>query len=162
MDIAVLPYSTLGSGKTAAETLSDTGFEMCEEDSFGLGLCQYTIVYNDELSQGRVRFTILHEIGHIVLGHREQSELAEAEADFFAKYAIAPPALVHLTHPSDYFDIAATFGISLECASYAMSYYNKWLQFGPSSYLEYEYRTIKLFSDEEPGGGRMLRMKKGA
>ena len=43
----------------------------------------------------RIRFTIMHEIGHIVLDHTEHSDLAESEANFFAKYALAPPPLVH-------------------------------------------------------------------
>lgn len=37
----------------------------------------------------------MHEIGHIVLDHSEGSELAEVEARFFAKYALAPPPLIH-------------------------------------------------------------------
>ena len=43
------------------------------------------IYYNDKKDAGRIRFTILHEIGHFVLGHLQQSDLAESEANFFAK-----------------------------------------------------------------------------
>ena len=33
--------------------------------------------------------TILHEIAHCVLDHQEGTEIEEAEAKFFAKYALA-------------------------------------------------------------------------
>lgn len=34
---------------------------------------------------------MLHEIGHIILDHSEDSNLAEDEVKFFAKYALVPP-----------------------------------------------------------------------
>ena len=37
------------------------------------------IVYNDKMPEHRIRFSIMHEIGHIVLDHSEDSELAEKE-----------------------------------------------------------------------------------
>lgn len=46
---------------------------------------------NLQESPGRVRFTKLHEAGHLLRGHLQDSELAEIEANFWAKYAIAPP-----------------------------------------------------------------------
>ena len=118
------------------------------------------IFYNDTMSRQRIRFTILHEIGHIVLGHKQGSELAEAEANFFAKYAIAPPVLVHCIHPTDYVDIADAFDISLECAYFCMGYYGKWLRFSCRDY-DYEATLEGLFTYVE-GGDRILRMKKGA
>lgn len=123
---------------------------------------RYTTVifYNDTMSRQRIRFTILHEIGHIVLGHKQSSELAEAEASFFAKYAIAPPVLVNYIRPSDYVDIANAFDISLECAYYSMDYYGKWLRFS-YGYYDYETTIEELFTIVD-GGERILRMKKGA
>lgn len=60
----------------------------------------------------------MHEIGHIVLDHSEDSELAEKEVKFFAKYALVPPVLVHklkLDNPMDIIDI---FDVSFEAACY--------------------------------------------
>ena len=118
------------------------------------------IFYNDTMSRQRVRFTILHEIGHIALGHKQSSELAEAEANFFAKYAIAPPVLVNYIRPTDYVDVAEAFDISQECAYYSMGYYTKWLRFSCGDY-DYEATIEGLFTYVE-GGDRILRMKKGA
>jgi Zn-dependent peptidase ImmA (M78 family) len=55
------------------------------------------------------------------------SDLAEAEANFFAKFLLAPPILVHLISPDDYLDIIEPFDISREFAYNAFSYYQKWL-----------------------------------
>lgn len=84
------------------------------------------IYYNDSKDVHRIRFTILHEIAHIILGHREHSDLAEAEANFFAKYLIAPPELVDIIQPNDYMDVARVFEISHQCAMYSFNFYEKW------------------------------------
>ena len=65
----------------------------------------------------------MHEIGHIVLDHSEDSELAEKEVKFFAKYALAPPVLIHKLKLDNPESIAQTFEISYEAACYAYSYY---------------------------------------
>jgi len=85
------------------------------------------IYFDDSRSRGRIRFTMLHEIGHFILNHKEQSTLAEAEANFFAKYMIAPPVIVHQIQPNDYLDLKNRFDISDGCAWNAFSYYIKWL-----------------------------------
>ena len=38
---------------------------------------RYLILYNNAMNQGRVRWTISHEIGHICIGHLEIIEEAE-------------------------------------------------------------------------------------
>lgn len=38
---------------------------------------EWYIYYNDKKDYGRINNTIMHEIGHIVLDHSEDSELAE-------------------------------------------------------------------------------------
>ena len=67
---------------------SEDGFSVLKNE-------KWTIFYNDEKQYGRFNNTIVHEIGHIVLNHTEDSELAEKEVKFFAKYALVPPVLVH-------------------------------------------------------------------
>lgn len=67
---------------------------------------QIHIFYNSQKSEARTRFTIAHEIGHIVLGHidhlvvdtnidvNEKEEIFDVEADVFARNFLAPPMLV--------------------------------------------------------------------
>ena len=52
------------------------------------------IAYEGTASNKRTRFTIMHEIGHYVLKHKEPSALAEKMADYFAGYALAPTPLM--------------------------------------------------------------------
>lgn len=104
------------------------------------------IFYNDGKGYGRINNTITHECGHIVLDHSQESEVAEAEANFFAKYAIAPPVLVHKLGLKNADEIYDKFDISHEAAIYAYSYYNKWLIYGSKDYTDYEMRLLQLFS----------------
>ena len=111
------------------------------------------IYYNDRKNEKRIRFTILHEIGHFVLGHLEQSDLAETEANFLAKYLIAPPVLVNKINPTDYMDIANVFNISKDCAWYAFDYYEKWLRHYiriGSNYTDYEKTILAICNLEIP------------
>lgn len=81
---------------------SQDGFTICEEG-------KYCIFYNDRVtSQGRIRFTLAHEIGHIVLRHfsydvtrlsrngldDEVYEAMEREANTFARNLLAPAHVV--------------------------------------------------------------------
>lgn len=144
LGIRVIPYSELKE-----TTVSAFGKEikdgLCIKREISSGVFEWTIYYNDLMPERRIRFTIMHELGHIWLDHTEHSELAEAEANFFAKYSLAPPPLIHQLHIEDYVDLAYKFGISLTCAYYAMQSYAKWLKYGPSEYQTHELVLIELF-----------------
>lgn len=141
MGIKVIPYSAIPESKRELLFMkSEDGF--CVERSLG----EWYIYYNDTKDYGRVNNTIMHEIGHITLDHSEDSELAEKEVKFFAKFALAPPVLIHkfdLTCPEE---IANVFEISYEAACYAYSYYKKWLRYGSSNYTDYEETILRLFA----------------
>ncbi|HBE98653.1 MAG TPA: hypothetical protein DDW18_01195 [Firmicutes bacterium] len=61
-----------------------------------------TVIYLDDVgcSKERQRFSLAHEICHLILGHTEQNERNEYEANFGATYLLAPNSLV-LTRPND-------------------------------------------------------------
>ena len=88
----------------------------------------------------------MHEIGHIVLDHSEGSELAEKEANFFAKYSLAPPVLIHKFNLKDELSISQSFDISNKAAYYAYNYYNKWLKRFCGIFTDYEQRIISIYS----------------
>ena len=142
MGIVLVPYSSLNDNKhKAAMKASPDGFYM--EDIQGRDI----IYYNDEGSYERMNMTILHEIGHCVLDHQNGSEEEEAEAKFFAKYALVPPVLVHklkLTTPEE---ISETFDVSFEAAYYALVYYNKWLRYSGKYYKSYVEQLLALFNN---------------
>lgn len=142
MGVKVIPYSAYAAPiRNLLLIESEDGFfvERIKGDLF--------IFYNDEKDYGRINNTIMHEIGHIVLNHSEDSELAEKEVRFFAKYALVPPVLVHkfkIDNPTDIVDI---FRVSFEAACYAYSYYQKWPEYGDDNYTDYEEKTLQLFKD---------------
>ena len=119
-----------------------------QKDAFSLEYNneQY-IILNDEKTFERQNWTIMHEIAHRYLNHREQSIVAEREADFFAKYALLPPPLINklkLTSPDD---IQRYFIASREAAINGMNYYQKWLRHHTSdTFTTTEERILRLFS----------------
>ena len=142
MGIKIIPYSAiLESKRYLLIKKSEDGF--CVEKSIG----EWYIYYNDEKDYGRINNTIMHEIGHVVLDHSEDSELAEKEVKFFAKYALAPPVLIHKFKLKNAVSIADVFEISYEAACYAYSYYRKWLQYGEPDFTDYETTMLKLFEE---------------
>ena len=137
MKITLIAYSGLSKKKLGkALEVSKDGFFL-EEDGH-----EY-IFYNDmDRSYERQNWTILHEIGHIVLDHTGHSDHEEDEANFFAKYAIAPPVLIHKIEATSSNDVYMTFDISMEAADYAYDYYLTWKR---------RYDRIKHFTSHEEG-----------
>lgn len=145
LNIKVCPYSRLDkeTKKMCRGWASIDGFHVMIEIS--KGKFEYCIYYNDLMNDRRIRFTIMHEIGHIVLDHTEHSVLAESEANHFAAYALAPPPLINYVKIEDFTELASAFELSEEFAFYAMKRYNNWLKYGYSEYLGHEEQLINLF-----------------
>ena len=142
MGIPVIPYSAFSEDKQSLlMKMSEDGFRTYDKEG------GYQIVYNERKNYGRVNHTIMHEIGHIVLGHTEDSDLAEAEVSFFAKYALAPPILINKLKLETPEQIAEVFGISYEAACYAYSYYKKRLAYGGRYCTPYEMKMLELFRE---------------
>jgi hypothetical protein len=58
---------------------------------------EYLIIYNNHQPLDRIRWTISHEIGHIVLGHLTGAPTftdMESEANYFAREPLAPLAVL--------------------------------------------------------------------
>ena len=148
----VRPYSELSIDDWMwAESKSDEGFSRPELNP-ETGMYEYVIYYNDsefDHTEGNIRWTIFHEIGHIYLGHHDNplgnEEAEEDEANFFAKYAMCPPPLLHVTHCENALDVYNRFNTSDEFAGYAFAYYQTWLNRGPTDYLAYEVKLLALF-----------------
>lgn len=140
MGVKIIPYSA--KPKNIQRLLlkkSEDGFSVQTRDG------KWLIFYNETKIYGRINNTIMHEIGHIVLDHTEDSELAEKEVKFFTKYALVPPVLVHKFELDNPADIAKVFSVSFEAARYAYEYYKKWLRNSSSEYTSYELTLLKLF-----------------
>lgn len=142
MGIILIPYSSLCKKKL------QKAYEISEDGYFVEESGHEYIYYNDiDCDYERQNWTVLHEIGHIVLDHIGHSKREEKEADFFAKFAIAPPVLVYKIKAKCAMDIYNSFNISYEAATYAFSYYKKWLKkhLENREYKDYEKQLIQLY-----------------
>lgn len=142
MGVMVIPYSAYNEADRALMLKqSDDGFCALFDDG------SWRIFYNEDHCYGRINHTIFHEIGHIVLDHTEDSELAEKEVQFFAKYALVPPVLVHRLKLDTAEQIVDHFDVSYQAAIYALDYYHKWLRYGSPDLTDYEITLLKLFDN---------------
>lgn len=97
---------------------------------------KYYVSYNEDMPAARKRFTIAHEIGHIVLGHLEKAEVRrlsrdafthpccrafEQDANDFARNLLAPPVAHELQGVQNIAKTSAVFSISKACASVRLS-----------------------------------------
>lgn len=114
----------------------------------------FVICYDDEKYPRRVRFTLMHEVGHILLGHKEESELAKRMANYFAAYSLAPSPIIGVYKCHDACDVADNFVVTDECAFYSFRRYSNWLEFGGriKSYEEALLNMYEQSNNVEEGG----------
>ena len=94
------------------------------------------ILYDDSQSHSRIRFTVAHEIGHLILRHHIappddlpaddprwafHKDYKESEADTFAGALIRPAVLIRMHSINDTESIVNGFDVSWECASVGLS-----------------------------------------
>lgn len=140
MGFKISPYSSLDpSIRLICYKFNKDGFLLKSKDDYNY------IFYNDNRITGRINNTIMHEIGHYVLDHGQESDLAEAEANFFAKYTLAPPVLIYKYKLKNAEEIAKTFEVSNQAAKIAWDYYIKWLKFSGINFRDYECKILNLF-----------------
>lgn len=109
LNIKAVPYSSLSLKKREA-------LKEVSKDSYRIG---NKIYYNDDrnlLVEGRIRFNLMHELGHIVLNHTEESNYNESCANWFAGEILAPSIIVATCDMDNLQDIVRVFNISYEAA----------------------------------------------
>lgn len=80
-----------------------------------------TIYYNSQMLEHRIRFSLMHELGHILLFTN-----LEEEANFFASYILAPRIAIKYTECKNETDVAKIFNLSNEASKYAFDDYRRW------------------------------------
>ena len=133
-------YSELSNQKRRALRAKDLDATSFDDPN----LKTFVIYYDETQTFERIRFTLMHEVGHISLGHKEESDLAKKMADYFAAYSLAPSPIIMKYHCEDYIDVANSFVISTECADYSFQRYNNWYEYG-GHIKPYEKALIALF-----------------
>ena len=72
-------------------------YDMClsySDDAFRSG-SMGLIAYNDRKSKTRIRFSLMHELGHHVLKHKNDTPRNESEANYFASNILAPRIAIY-------------------------------------------------------------------
>ena len=151
MGISLIPYSELCDHKRhAASEYSEDAIRIVTGD-YSVAI----VFYNDEMPRERVRYSVCHEIAHIVLEHDDDidgDEAIESEADFFAAYLLMPVPLVLICCSPDPVEISDFFGTSLTAAGHAMKRaYSRLNSKAPVQ--EYEIRLIESIIGALKGGG---------
>jgi len=116
-ELSVYPYSKLDV-KLREYCLKMSNDAYCYKDK---------IFYNDEVNKYRINFSLMHELGHIVLNHGViHTSQKEQEANYFASHFLAPRIAIHYSECKNYTHVAHKFELSYEAAQYAFDDYRRW------------------------------------
>ncbi len=74
----------------------------------------------------RTRFSLMHELGHIVMNHKGDNDHNEQDANFFASNLLAPRIAIHYSQCRTIKSLSRAFEISHEAAEYALKDYARW------------------------------------
>jgi Zn-dependent peptidase ImmA (M78 family)/RNA polymerase subunit RPABC4/transcription elongation factor Spt4 len=121
----------------------------------------YTIAYNDTIqSKGRIRFTLLHEIGHIYLRHLidfdetvltrstltdHKYRVLENEANSFARNILAPVILVRELNLKSIHDLVKFFEISKAAANIRLKYLSQDIKYLLTPYKRFQTELFEQF-----------------
>ncbi len=81
----------------------------------------FVVLYNFDLNTSleRLNWTLAHEVGHIYLGHKKDSDIEEIEAHYFAAQLLIPEYILFMIDQKwglDEKDICKLFNVSQEAA----------------------------------------------
>lgn len=106
--------------KTTGFLMSDFPTSHCEAFTLKQG-DENIILYDDSVSnKARKNWSIAHELGHVLLNHKDDDGISEIEANFFAAQLIAPEIVLLALHKRwgklSYTDLPLLFNISHQAA----------------------------------------------
>lgn len=95
--------------------------QLLEVSEYGFSLVSVNkriILYNEDVPLGCIRFTVAHEIGHCVLGHRDENDpVAEKEANCFARNLLCPVPVVFGMGLEEVQDYVGMFDVTVQMAT---------------------------------------------
>lgn len=117
----VLTYSELQSKNDELHKLCS----LLSDDAFSDRVLRI-VAYNHKTNAGRIRFSLMHELGHIILSHTNHSQANENEADYFASNILAPRPVIFRANTNTADAIHEKFGLSYTAANIALDDYKRW------------------------------------
>ena len=118
------------------------------EDAFRYG-AKRIIAYDENKSPFRIRFSIMHELGHIMLGHSRECAYNEQQANFFASNILAPRMAIHFAQCRNEDDVSSVFQISREAGSYAFQNYRLWKESAAKEVSDVDEAMYRHFYHDE-------------
>lgn len=97
---------------------SNAAFVLKRKNSAGTSIL---LLKSDETNPRRERFSMAHELGHIVLGHDKDDEISEREANIFASVFLCPRPILRTIGSRSISEVSSAFKVSLTAASIAIS-----------------------------------------
>lgn len=149
LGIRLVPYSSLPLKNLRALMLAYPDAVTRRPQNFDVR--KMTIFYNDiGRDAERVRFTLAHELAHLVLEHPSDDEPFESEANYGAGYILAPDPIVAKFSKRDAAVIKHDFSLSDTCAHVVLRHTCNRLRCGKPA-MPYEKKIIGL-CDWKKGG----------
>lgn len=103
-------------------------YELCvtfSNDSFN-DINNKIIVYNEHNTNGRIAFSLMHELGHFILEHIGESKQNEIEANYFASNILAPRMAIYYAGCVNANDVHRIFKLTYEASEYAFNDFRRW------------------------------------
>ncbi len=139
-DIKSISYSSLTSKKRSHCLL-------VSDESFVL---RGTIYYNDDSIEQRMRFSLMHELGHVILGHSEnRTPEEEQEANFFASNILAPRMVIHYSRCKNFADVMKKFNLSEQASIIAFDDYKRWIRTSKHRMTELDKEMYNHFYNKD-------------
>ncbi len=104
-------------------------YEICKSWSNDAFSWNGIIAYNERILPSRIRFSLLHELGHYILNIPSTSQAFESIVDYFTSYLLAPRVLIHKCGYGNSDQIRNAFNISTQAANNALIDYKIWFQY---------------------------------
>lgn len=119
---------------------SEYGFSITRND-------QRIIYYNETMPLPCVRFTLAHEIGHAVLGHKNADDpVAEKEANCFARNLLCPVPVASAMQLESASDYASVFNVSNQMARVAIDRRKSDAYYLNNTYSEIIHNKVYAFN----------------
>lgn len=142
LDINLIPYTAYEGNKDILIKFDQDGFSLINPNT-----SKIEIYYNDQIEpKARLKFTLSHELGHVVLGHNlngvNETDTMKEQADMFAKIFYCPQAFIIKYKLLTISDLVSNFGIT---KSYADVLLQKFRRRKDKSLSQAERRLIDVF-----------------
>ena len=103
--------------KTLDELPSEHGFTLRDRAT------HFQISYNEKKDVSTIKFTLAHELGHIVMNHFKDNDTARKEASCFARNLLCPIPVIDELNIKTISDLTSVFGVGELMAEISLKHF---------------------------------------